>query len=94
MASLWLVNDGSTSQLMQNFYNNLAQGTEQTPITKAQALRQAQLRMLYGEAATSENVDPRAGIALIPQTNSSDRTIPGFSHPYYWAPFVLIGNGL
>jgi CHAT domain-containing protein len=44
MASLWAVNDGSTSLLMQQFYKNLA--TSQQPITKAEALRQAQLSLL------------------------------------------------
>ncbi len=71
MASLWTVDDTSTSQLMQAFYNQLATGA---PIdrTKAAALRQAQLSLLLGD---------RSGQAE-------------FAHPYFWAPFVLIGNGL
>ncbi len=73
IASLWLVNDESTSLLMQNFYGNLAKSTSQKHITKAEALHQAQLSLLYG----GKN----------PQQND-------FSHPYYWAPFILIGNGL
>ena len=44
MASLWQVNDASTSQLMQQFYQNLATGT----MSKAEALRQAQLSMIQG----------------------------------------------
>jgi CHAT domain-containing protein len=67
LASLWSVNDSSTSQLMQQFYSNLASNTQPT---KVQALRQAQLSLLHGENSTR------------------------FSHPYYWAPFILIGNGL
>jgi CHAT domain-containing protein/tetratricopeptide (TPR) repeat protein len=42
LASLWKVNDTSTSELMQQFYQNLAKGT----LTKSEALRQAQLSML------------------------------------------------
>ncbi len=38
IASLWQVDDPSTAKLMQHFYNNL----EKAPITKAEALRQAQ----------------------------------------------------
>lgn len=68
MASLWSVSDESTRILMENFYTNLAKRTTQAPITKAQALRQAQLSLL------------------------KDKGI--FSHPYYWSPFILIGNGL
>jgi CHAT domain-containing protein/Flp pilus assembly protein TadD len=97
MASLWLVNDASTSQLMQQFYSNLAAGTPTAPVTKAEALRQAQLSMLHGEAVTTINAAPRRslGVRPIPDflATSTNRTTPGFSHPYYWAPFILIGNG-
>jgi CHAT domain-containing protein len=95
-ASLWLVNDASTSKLMQNFYGNLATGTDKAPMTKAQALRQAQLSMLRGDAATAENADSRTIFSVVPgsRTNSTNSTAPGFSHPYYWAPFILIGNSL
>ena len=77
IASLWQVDDTSTSQLMQRFYCILA--NENTSITKAQALRKAKLSLLKKtsldcEQSTSENTD--------------------FTHPHYWAPFILIGNGL
>ena len=73
IASLWQVNDESTSLLMQNFYGNLAKSTTQKHVTKAEALHQAQLSLL----SSGKN----------PQQND-------LSHPYYWAPFILIGNGL
>lgn len=44
LASLWSVNDQSTSVLMSEFYRQLTQS--QSPITKAESLRQAQLTML------------------------------------------------
>jgi CHAT domain-containing protein len=98
MASLWKVDDDSTSQLMQNFYNNLAQGTSTTPITKAQALRQAQLNLLRSNSSTTDNSEQRSTLGVVPITDSptpsTNRTTTGFSHPYYWAPFILIGNGL
>ncbi|MBW4521548.1 MAG: tetratricopeptide repeat protein [Scytolyngbya sp. HA4215-MV1] len=71
IASLWSVDDASTSQLMREFYGILAKSTAENPVTKAEALRQAQLSLLHT------------------QTNDAD-----FSHPYFWAPFILIGNGL
>lgn len=77
MASLWRVDDTSTSQLMQEFYNTLANGD--TTMTKAQALRQAQLSFLDKISLDSE------------QTTAENTN---FSHPYYWSPFILIGNGL
>ena len=63
LASLWAVDDQSTSAFMVEFYKQLSQPN----MSKAQALRQAQ-------------------ISLIKQSR--------FKHPFYWAPFVLIGNWL
>ena len=63
LATLWSVDDQSTAMLMVKFYQELAQAN----VTKAEALRQAQL-------------------ALLEQSR--------FRHPYYWAPFVLLGNWL
>jgi len=63
LASLWPVDDQSTSLFMAQFYSELTKST----VTKAEALRRAQ-------------------IALIKQ--------PEFQHPYYWAPFVMVGNWL
>jgi len=94
MASLWQVDDGSTSLLMQRFYSNLAQGTVTTPITKAQALRQAQLSLLKGEEITTQNTEQRANIGIeLRPGSSTNPTAASFAHPYYWAPFILIGNG-
>lgn len=61
LASLWKVDDESTTKLMTEFYQ-----TRQTKkLTKAEALQRAQLSLLKDE---------------------------DFSHPYYWSPFILIGN--
>jgi CHAT domain-containing protein len=45
IASLWYVSDDATSRLMVRFYENLATGT----MTKAEALRQAQISMIQVE---------------------------------------------
>jgi CHAT domain-containing protein/tetratricopeptide (TPR) repeat protein len=58
VASLWLVQDETTAELMENWYEHLSQG-----IGRATALRNAQLAL-------------------------KDK----YPHPYYWAPFVLIGR--
>jgi CHAT domain-containing protein len=63
LATLWSVSDVGTSQLMGEFYRELSS----TQLTKAEALRQAQLSLLHQE---------------------------DYDHPYFWAPFVLIGNWL
>ena len=66
IATLWGANDEATANLMGKFYNNLAADAQ---ISKARALRQAQLELLAEEDSQ-------------------------YRHPYYWAPFVLIGNWL
>ena len=66
IATLWGANDEATANLMGKFYNNLASDAQ---ISKARALREAQLELL---------AEPDSQ----------------YRHPYYWAPFVLVGNWL
>jgi CHAT domain-containing protein len=63
LASLWSVSDLSTASLMIEFYRELGE----PGITKAEALRRAQVTLLHQD---------------------------GYTSPYYWAPFVLLGNWL
>jgi len=65
LATLWDVNDASTSRIMSDFYSRWVKDPADG---KAEALRQAQLALLRGSGGSS------------------------YSHPFYWAPFVLIGN--
>jgi CHAT domain-containing protein len=95
MATLWTVADNSTPWLMREFYR-ARQRT--SPLTKAAALQQAQLALLNGTPGTGTLRKPRERGAEIyiekrdaPPFNA-DRNKP-FAHPFYWAPFILIGNG-
>jgi CHAT domain-containing protein len=63
LATLWSVRDRSTAEIMAEFYRGLTQ----TEVSKAEALRQAQLALLKNAQ---------------------------YQHPFYWAPFVLVGNWL
>ncbi|WP_277880709.1 tetratricopeptide repeat protein [Aulosira sp. FACHB-615] len=91
IASLWKVDDPSTSELMQLFYKNLSR-----KMTKSEALRQAQLDLLKGNNATNIDSERRGITVNIPSGTSSrnEKYQSEYSHPYYWAPFILIGNGL
>ena len=63
LATLWSVNDRSTAELMSKFYQELSS----KPIAKAEAVRQAQLKLIHSR---------------------------WYKHPFYWAPYVLLGNWL
>ncbi|MEL6816544.1 MAG: CHAT domain-containing protein, partial [Cyanobacteria bacterium J06598_3] len=89
MASLWTVDDGGTQTLMDAFYTGLLKND----LTKAEALRQAQLALIGSSAGSL--MSSRGGLARITQENETDsQRWNRLSHPYYWSPFILIGNGL
>lgn len=61
LGTLWPVEDNAAKNIMEGFYTGIGQAR----LSKAAALRRAQLALL--------------------------RT-PASAHPFFWAPFVLIGN--
>jgi CHAT domain-containing protein len=63
LGTLWPVDDRAARTVMELFYEGLQTGG----LSKAQALRAAQLQVLG---------------------------MDGFAPPFYWAPFILIGNWL
>ncbi|MGD1867442.1 MAG: CHAT domain-containing protein [Phormidesmis sp.] len=88
MASLWSVDDRGTQDLMARFYHHLSEGKP-----KAQALQQAQLDLITSDGLIP-NADPRGSIVLNTPAATLPENLEGLRHPYYWAPFILIGNGL
>jgi CHAT domain-containing protein len=61
LATLWQVSDASSAEFMGHFYREFAK----SGVTKAAALRQAQLSLLHSAA---------------------------YQRPYYWSPYVLVGD--
>ncbi len=86
LATLWDVNDLSTSHIMSDFY---ARWVTHQADGKAEALRQAQLAFIHGGGAVPGG---GTGRGFETEDQSSPPSSLGYAHPYYWAPFVLIGN--
>jgi CHAT domain-containing protein/tetratricopeptide (TPR) repeat protein len=88
IASLWPVSDAGTQALMAVFYSALAQG-----MAKAEALQAAQISLINEPSVAATG--PQRSITVIGDRQEiNTATVPTYNHPYYWAPFILIGNGL
>jgi CHAT domain-containing protein/Tfp pilus assembly protein PilF len=94
LASLWSVADDSTQLFMSRFYRLRK---ERPQLTKAAALQLAQQEMIEGKLQPLTAGDKRRDTGEIPgsQKNATTyKTDPKkpYAHPYYWSPFILIGN--
>jgi CHAT domain-containing protein/Tfp pilus assembly protein PilF len=89
MATLWDVNDASTSRLMSDFYTRWVKHPSDG---KAEALRQAQLAFVHASPQGNGPGDSERGFKNAPAAAQGEWKDVGYAHPYYWAPFVLIGN--
>jgi CHAT domain-containing protein len=95
LATLWRWRDKSTPQLMRLFYREREQADG---LSKTEALRRAQLALLRG----ADNPGTTASADAVQRGSRSDERAGGessnadisatFAHPFFWAPFVLIGN--
>ncbi|HEV7289879.1 CHAT domain-containing protein [Sphingomonas sp.] len=84
LASLWSVADESTAVLMQRFYAIHSKGGT----SKAEALRQAQIALMTAQGATGAD----RGKGRAAPGGPTGPAVTGYAHPFYWAPFVLLGN--
>jgi CHAT domain-containing protein len=94
LATLWPVADASTAALMRVLY----QGHKVGHLDKADALRQAQLALLKGSVAVEDNGRAARGLARASTDHATGtfKATPStpYAHPYFWAPFILMGNWL
>jgi len=89
VGSLWKVADDSAVALMTAFFTNW----KQKGMDKAEALRHAQLAMIKGDLKLGMVVRGPGGVAQIDSTKIETETNTKLGrHPYFWAPFVLIGD--
>jgi CHAT domain-containing protein len=88
LATMWDVNDASTSRVMSDFYTRWVKNPA---AGKAEALRQAQLALLHDSDAATPNGGKQRGPQLEQEETAAQKESK-YSHPFFWAPFVLIGN--
>jgi CHAT domain-containing protein len=83
IASLWMVSDESTVELMRGFYRNLKS------MSKSEALRKAQLDLM--KSSIRFHVERGSG-GITQSINYQQDMLIECSHPYFWAPFILLGD--
>ncbi|HUH65701.1 MAG TPA: CHAT domain-containing tetratricopeptide repeat protein [Syntrophales bacterium] len=81
VVSLWSVESNSTAVLMKSFYSHLKPGR-----TKEEALRLAKQELKNQSLAAG---DLSRSITIV---GRDKKLQAGTSHPFFWAPFILIGE--
>lgn len=81
IVSLWSVESNSTAVLMKSFYAHLKTGT-----SKGESLRLAK-QELKNQNLTSDDLSRGVKIA-----ERNKKTQSSTNHPFFWAPFILIGE--
>ncbi len=95
LATLWKVADQSTGLFMQLLY----QLKQRDQLTKAEALSRVQQMFINGEENAqlgAEELQRRNLIAIQEgeQANFVFNPDAPYAHPFFWAPFILMGNFL
>lgn len=104
LLSLWKVDDTATALLMMRFYENVLgkRAGLKVPLGRAEALQEAKrwlrelpradVEKLAGQLANGvvrASEEPKVPVVAKPALPAGDKP---FSHPRYWAAFILIGD--
>ena len=87
LATLWPVADLATPTLMRAFYRNRYESGLDPP----EALRRAQMSLLADALDTLPRTETR-GLVDPEEEIGDSEAYPGTSHPFYWAPYILMGE--
>lgn len=90
LATLWPVADASTGTFMSLFY----QLQNELRLSKAEALREVQSMFIYGAHDADGMGREHRGIREADGGGFTPPPGAPFAHPFYWAPFILMGNFL
>ena len=92
MATLWPIADEASGRLMAGFYKGLVEDG----LDKADALRRAQIAMLHDEPVETVDLTARGAAETGGEAEPAGAPTGEVTsrHPYYWAPFILMGNWL
>lgn len=91
IGTLWYVSDLGTVALMNEFYEQLINHSEEN-LTKVQALTKAQNLLIQGKIYFKDNylITPDNKIELPAEFGLENNL--DLSHPFYWAGFTMISN--
>ena len=94
-ATLWKVADRSTGKIMRWFYHL----RQKKRLTKAEALRRVQQIFIRGSKSLKLTQNNLPGTSIRESAAEGETAFvvnpsAPFSHPFFWAPFILMGNFL
>ena len=87
LASLWTVSDAGTAPLMIKFYEDFKDAP-----SKALSLQEAQQALIRGNVrlVNGQILGTKRGVVPL----GRDTLNADLKHPFFWAPFILVGNWL
>ena len=93
LASLWPVADASTAVFMQEFYALRGMDKMNKAASLAETQRaMAQGRLTHTSSGSARSQRGKVSVAAPDAGTKAGKAPADWSHPYFWAPFILMGN--